>query len=551
MAAIFVAVIVFLHAVDGALILDDAGLLTSARVEDRWIEVPQAGSLFADSGTFNVSAVISAVQAMAGNAGGQAAAGISGAADAAMLQIQPLWRPQRAPTAASSGGPVKMQGGLLQEADVPDQDKSAAESGNRYFTEDMAKNFPEEEVVALAIRKMQSLESQPSAAKECSESAVVAHPTSEHLHDAVPASTSQPLVLPSLFEHADLAQQMLMLEAAKKMVAREVATAVKGKQLRLDGKAQSAELFADALALRPKLDEGDGAGRQEVDADSKVLAAEAIKSSAAEKVAFSAAELMDAEKAVQMRQSLKKEADAAMAEAEARLKKVKADVVTATQEEVATSNILAKARQTVIMKQGMCSGWSPSSGSMQGKGGSCGAWGGTLDWCYVKKNYNGLNKEFLKPAADAGAQGKFYVPCRKAADLMTPGDSLTNGLNAASSMSMQGSLPTDALFQLLHQNLIQRETLPADTLLAEQTALSLRPFGAHVGTPVGPGLRAAAAPARAGLLAEEVDDDVELQASRQFLSMVNDIHKAAGARARQEVEQAAGKELAELQATQI
>merc|ERR1711957_944846 len=56
-----------------------------------------------------------------------------------------------------------------------------------------------------------------------------------------------------------------------------------------------------------------------------------------------------------------------------------------------------------------CSGWVPSSGANKGKGGSCGKWGQTFDWCYVDHSYAGPGHEYIKPSKDY--PGKFFSFC--------------------------------------------------------------------------------------------------------------------------------------------
>merc|ERR1712086_523290 len=56
-----------------------------------------------------------------------------------------------------------------------------------------------------------------------------------------------------------------------------------------------------------------------------------------------------------------------------------------------------------------CSGWAPQTGKWKDQGYKCAAFGWTMPWCYVVKDYAGPGMEFQKPS-DTYA-GKFYAPC--------------------------------------------------------------------------------------------------------------------------------------------
>jgi len=56
-----------------------------------------------------------------------------------------------------------------------------------------------------------------------------------------------------------------------------------------------------------------------------------------------------------------------------------------------------------------CTGWMPSSGKMEGKGGSCQAWGFSKRWCWVTAEYEGPGREFLRTSEHY--HGKLFAPC--------------------------------------------------------------------------------------------------------------------------------------------
>eukprot|EP00929_Paragymnodinium_shiwhaense_P034396 TRINITY_DN18726_c0_g1_i1.p1 TRINITY_DN18726_c0_g1~~TRINITY_DN18726_c0_g1_i1.p1 ORF type:complete len:1441 (-),score=511.93 TRINITY_DN18726_c0_g1_i1:84-4406(-) len=88
---------------------------------------------------------------------------------------------------------------------------------------------------------------------------------------------------------------------------------------------------------------------------------------------------------------------------------------------------------THLVPEAMCSAWTPSSGPLKGKGGSCQHWGWQTTWCYVQKDCVGRFKHFCNRAVPSEFyHGKFFAHC-------TPGKSLMHHGEASSASKPETS----------------------------------------------------------------------------------------------------------------